>query len=87
LINWWLRRYLADQSTKQPLSERGVKFAFNGIRWDFGYPEDPPGNSVYMIWPSFLDEYGSRRDKENLLPTGIELLAAMTIRPLAKVLT
>jgi hypothetical protein len=56
-----------------------LKFAFNGIRWDFGYPEDPPGSSVYMIWPDFLNEYGNSRDKEYLLPSGIELLAAMTI--------
>jgi hypothetical protein len=32
-----------------------------------------------MIWPDFLDEYGNSRDKENLLPIGIELLTAMTI--------
>jgi hypothetical protein len=62
-----------------PFSEGGLKLVFNGIRWDFGYPEDPPGSSVYMIWPDFLDEYGNSRDKEDSLPTGIELLAAMTI--------
>jgi hypothetical protein len=62
-----------------PFSEGGLKLVFNGIHWDFGYPEDPPGSSVYMIWPDFLDEYGNSRDKKNLLPTGIELLAAMTI--------
>jgi hypothetical protein len=63
----------------KPFSEGGVKFAFNGIRWDFGYLEDPPGSSIYMIWPDFLDECGNSRAKEDLLPIGIELLAAMTI--------
>jgi hypothetical protein len=62
-----------------PFSEGGLKLVLNGIRWDFGYPEDPPGSSIYMIWPDFLDEYGSSRAKEDPLPVGIELLAAMTI--------
>jgi hypothetical protein len=60
-------------------SEGGLKFVSNGIRWDFRYPEDPPGSSVYMIWPDFLDECGNSRAKEDSLSTGIELLAAMTI--------
>ena len=31
---------------------------FNGIRWDFGYADDPPGSSIYMIMPDFFDEHG-----------------------------
>jgi hypothetical protein len=31
---------------------------FNGIRWDFGYAEDPPGSEIYMIHPLFMDDHG-----------------------------
>ncbi|MEO1159348.1 MAG: hypothetical protein AAFW74_02685 [Pseudomonadota bacterium] len=29
---------------------------FNGIRWDFRYPEDDLSEGIYMIHPIFLDE-------------------------------
>ena len=63
-----------------PPSEGGRHFpTFNGIRWDLGYPDDPPGSSIYMIWPDFLDEHGDSRPQDVPLPVGVELLAAMTI--------
>lgn len=31
---------------------------FNGIRWDFGYLEDPPDSEIYMIHPLFIDDHG-----------------------------
>ena len=52
---------------------------FNGIRWDFGYPDDPPGSSIYMIWPDFLDERGDSRPRDIPLPIGVELPAALFI--------
>jgi hypothetical protein len=39
-----------------PFSEGGLKLVFNGIRWDFGYPEDPPGSSIYRVRVTFYRE-------------------------------
>jgi hypothetical protein len=52
---------------------------FNGIRWDLGYSDDPPGSSIYMVWPDFLDEHGDSRPRDVPLPVGVELPAAMTV--------
>ena len=52
---------------------------FNGIRWDLGYADDPPGSSIYMIWPDFLDDGGDSLISDGSLPVGVEIRAAMTI--------
>ncbi|MEH6343460.1 MAG: hypothetical protein V7785_00110 [Bermanella sp.] len=35
----------------------------NGIRWDFIYAENQPENTMYMIWPEFVDDNGDALDK------------------------
>jgi len=52
---------------------------FNGIRWDFGYADDPPGSSIYMIMPDFFDEHGDSLPTDTPLPIGSELPARMTV--------
>jgi len=52
---------------------------FNGIRWDFGYADDPPGSSIYMIYPDFFDENGNSLPTDVRLRVGVELRARMTV--------
>lgn len=51
----------------------------NGVRWDFAYADDPPGASLYMIWPDFLDDQGGSRPSDTPLPVGVELTARFFI--------
>ena len=51
----------------------------NGIRWDFGYADDPPGSSIYMIWPDFFDDHGDSLPTDTSLPVGADLQARMTV--------
>lgn len=37
---------------------------FNGIRWDFLYEGEEPTESLYMIWPEFIDEFGDAIPKD-----------------------
>ena len=53
--------------------------AFNGVRWDFGYADDPPDSGIYAIHPDFFDEDGSSLPTDKPLPIGIELPARMII--------
>ena len=52
---------------------------FNGIRWDFEYAEQRPGETLYMIWPDFLDDAGHPQSNDHPLPAGEALRARMTI--------
>src|SRR5882724_3003068 len=52
---------------------------FNGIRWDFAYADQQPDDTLYMIWPDFLDAQGNSRTNDSPLPIGEELPARMTI--------
>jgi hypothetical protein len=51
----------------------------NGIRWDFEYVEQQPPDSLYMIWPDFVDEKGESRSEKSPLPIGEELPARMLV--------
>ena len=51
---------------------------FNGLRWDFGYGDDPPGSPIYVIWPDFFDEDGDSLPTDTPLSVGLELRARMT---------
>ncbi len=51
----------------------------NGIRWDFAYAEDHPTNSLFMIWPDFLDASGNSLPTDMPLPFGVDLKARMYI--------
>ncbi len=51
----------------------------NGIKWDFAYAEQQPPDTLYMIWPDFLDDAGNSRSDADPLPVGEELLARMMI--------
>ena len=53
--------------------------AFNGIRWDLGYAEDAPSDSMYMIWPDFVDETGNSIPTDAPLPIGVLLRARFLI--------
>ena len=52
---------------------------FNGIRWDFAYADQPPGDNLYMIHPDFLDDAGDSRSRDEMLPVGQQLPARMFI--------
>lgn len=52
---------------------------FNGIRWDFAFAEQQPADTIYMIWPDFLDDEGDSRSNVEPLPLGEELPARMMI--------
>jgi translation elongation factor EF-Tu-like GTPase len=52
---------------------------FNGIRWDFAYADQQPSDTLYMIWPDFLDDAGNSRSSDDPLPIGEELPARMII--------
>ena len=51
--------------------------AYNGIRWDFSYADDP--ETLYMIWPDFYDEHGDSLPTDQPLPVGIDLPARMVV--------
>jgi hypothetical protein len=53
--------------------------AFNGIRWDFAYAESQPSESLFMIWPDFLDLQGKSRTDDAPLPVGETLPARMLV--------
>ena len=53
--------------------------AFNGIRWDFAYADQQPGNTLYMIWPDFIGADGTSRSDQAPLPVGEPLSARMMI--------
>jgi translation elongation factor EF-Tu-like GTPase len=53
--------------------------AFNGIRWDFAYAEQESPETLYMVWPDFLDEAGNSLPGDVPLPVGQGLPARMTI--------
>jgi hypothetical protein len=53
--------------------------AFNGIRWDLAYAEQQPANTLYMIWPDFIDDDGRSRGDDAPLPVGGALRARMLI--------
>src|SRR6267143_6251151 len=51
----------------------------NGIRWKFAYADDPVGDTLYAIWPDFLDEKGDSLPEDVPLPIDVELPARMTV--------
>lgn len=53
--------------------------AYNSIRWDFCYADDPPGSDRFMIWPDFYDENGDSLPTDQPLPIDKDLPARMTI--------
>jgi hypothetical protein len=52
---------------------------YNGIRWDFAYADEEPADTLYMIWPDFVDQEGNSRSTDSPLPIGEELPARMRI--------
>ena len=62
-------------------TEEGGRFTppFNGIRWDFGYADDAPGSTIYMIWPDFFDAAGDSLPTDQPLPIGVEIPARMAV--------
>src|SRR4051812_46386518 len=62
-----------------PASERGrLTPAFNGVRWDFAYADDPLAE-LHAIWPDFFDEHGVSMPPNRALPADVFLQARMTI--------
>lgn len=62
-----------------PPSERGrLTPAFNGIRWDFAYADDPLAH-LSAIWPDFHDQSGESFGPDCPLPADVFLNARMTI--------
>ncbi len=53
--------------------------ASNGIRWDFQYAEDERRETLYMIWPLFLDPAGEPVPSDSELPVDRWLPARMTV--------
>jgi hypothetical protein len=53
--------------------------AFNGIRWDFAYADDPPAKELFMIHPDFIDENGDSLPTDRPLPLSVELPARMVV--------
>jgi hypothetical protein len=53
--------------------------AYNGIRWDFAYADDPPAKDLFMIHPDFYDERGDSLSSDKPLSTDTELPARMVI--------
>ena len=51
----------------------------NGIRWDICYAEDDPKDTLWMVWPDFLDESGESRSEEEELSVGVPLPAKMFV--------
>ncbi len=78
-----VRRYPRDDFEAQiriyPPEEGGRKVpAFNRVRWDFCYADDPE-QALYMIWPDFCQPDGDSYPADQPLPTGVELPARMVI--------
>jgi hypothetical protein len=62
-----------------PFSQRGrMTPAFNGLRWDFSYADDPQGE-LHAIVPDFIDENCNSLPPDHPLPVDIFLNARMTI--------
>lgn len=53
--------------------------AFNGIKWDFAYADDPNPPTLYMIWPDFLSSDGQSLPTDQPLPVNVELRARMVV--------
>ena len=53
--------------------------ALNGIRWDFAYADEQPGETLYMIWPDFFGAEGHSFRADQPLPVGVALSARMMI--------
>jgi len=51
----------------------------NGIRWDLCYADDDPKDTLWMVWPDFLDHSGESRSEEEELPVGVPLPAKMFV--------
>lgn len=51
----------------------------NGIRWDLCYADDDPKETLWMVWPDFLDQSGESRPEEEELPVGVQLPAKMFV--------
>jgi len=52
---------------------------FNCMRWDFCYAEDDPRDTIWMVYPDFLDNFGASRPEDKELPIGEFLPAKMFI--------
>ena len=62
------------------LEEGGRRMpAFNCIRWDFAYADDPSEDNLYMIWPDFFAVAGRPLPTDQPLPVGVELTARMLV--------
>lgn len=62
------------------LAEGGRTPPYNGIKWDFAY--DVSGinpETLYMIWPQFVDETGTLLSEDLPLSPGVPLRAFMYI--------
>ena len=79
----WIPRTLDDFEAVIVIfsTEQGGRLtpACNGIRWDFGYGNDPAGSEIYMIHPDFFDDHGSSIPSSQPLTVGVELKARMTV--------
>ena len=51
----------------------------NGIRWDLCYADDDPRDTLWMVWPDFVDERGGSRPEDEELPVGVNLPAKMFV--------
>ena len=51
----------------------------NGMRWDLCYAGDDLKESLWMVWPDFLDQSGESRSGEEALPVGVPLPAKMFV--------
>src|SRR5262249_29463472 len=53
--------------------------AFNGLRWDFPYADDPTTAQLYMIWPDVCGSDGRSLPTNQPLPVGVELPARLWV--------
>lgn len=67
-----IRIYIAAEGGRHPPF-------FNGIRWDFAYADQRTPDTLFMIYPDFLDDSGNSWSTEEPLPIGRELPARMMI--------
>ena|SRR5687767_11097311 len=51
----------------------------NGIRWDLCYADDDPKDTLWMVWPDFLDQSGESRSEEEELPVDVPLPVKMFV--------
>lgn len=51
----------------------------NGIRWDICYSGDDPKETLWMVWPDFLDQAGESRPETEELPVDVPLRAKMLV--------